>query len=115
MVLIMKKLPLKIFIYFLIIGSFLTPVYSEESNKDWDSKITSKVDVETFWKRVKKIREIKYGKDSTWDVNFEYCSNWSTRTAISKGEGYIMSNLLSYTHKCLNTLRLMTKYVLEEE
>ena len=32
-----------------------------------------------------------------------------------KGEGYVMSNLIKYVHKCLNTLGLMTKYVLEEE
>ena len=64
---------------------------------------------------LKKIREIKYGKDSAWEINFDYCSNWSNKIAISKGEGYVMSNLIRYTQKCLNTLRLMTKYVLEEE
>ena len=99
----------------LIFGSFFTPIYSEEWDKKRDANITTKVDVETFWKQLKKIREIKYGKDSAWEINFDYCSNWSNKIAISKGEGYVMSNLIRHTQKCLNTLRLMTKYVLEEE
>ena len=111
----MKKLSSKLFIFLLIFGSFFTPIYSEEWDKDPDAKITTKIDVETFWKQVKKTRAIKYGKDSAWDTNFDYCSNWSNKIAISKGEGYVMSNLIKYTHKCLNTLGLMTKYVLEEE
>jgi len=111
----MKKLSSKLSIFFLIFGSFFTPIYSEELNKEVDAKITTKIDVETFWKQVKKTREIKYGKDLAWDVNFDYCSNWSNKIAITKGEGYIMSNLIRYTHKCLKTLSLMTKYVLEEE
>ena len=115
MVLIMKKLSSELFVFFIIIGSFFKPVYSEEWNKEWDEKITTKIDVETFWKQVKKTREIKYGKDQTWDKNFDYCSNWSSKIAISKGEGYVMSNLIKYTLKCLNTLDLMTKYILEEE
>ena len=111
----MKKLSSKLFIVFLIFGSFFTPIYSEEWNKERDAKITTKIDVETFWKQVKKTREIKYGKDSAWDVNFDYCSNWSSKIAILKGEGYVMSNLIRNAHKCLNILSLMTKYVLEEE
>ena len=111
----MKKLSSKLFIFFLIFGSFFTPIYSEKLNEGWDSNITTKIDVETFWKQVKKTRAIKYGKDSAWDTNFDYCSNWSNKIAISKGEGYVMSNLIKYAHKCLNTLGLMTKYVLEEE
>ena len=111
----MKKLSPILFIFFLIFGSFFTPIYSEEWNKERDAKITTKIDVETFWKQVKKTREIKYGKDSDWDVNFDYCSNWSNKIAITKGEGYIMSNLIRYTSKCLETLGLMTKYVLQEE
>ena len=115
MVLIMKILSSKLFIFFLIFRSFLIPVYTEELNKDWDAKITTKVDVETFWNQVKKTREIKYGKDSTWETNFDYCSKWSNRISILKLEGYVMSNLVRYTNKCLNTLEFMTKYVLEEE
>ena len=111
----MKKLSSKLFIFFLIFGSFFTPTYSEEWNKKRDAKITTKIDVETFWEQVKKTREIKYGKDSDWNINFDYCSNWSNKIAITKGEGYIMSNLIRYTSKCLETLGLMTKYVLEEE
>lgn len=111
----MKKLSTKLFIFFLIFESFFTPIYSEEWNKGRDAKITTKIDIETFWKQVKKTREMKYGKDSDWDINFDYCSYWSSKIAILKGEGYIMSNLIRYTNKCLNTLGLMTKYVLEEE
>ena len=111
----MIKLTSKIFIFLLIFGSFFTPIYSEEMDKERDANITTKIDVETFWKQLKKIREIKYGKDSAWEINFDYCSNWSNKIAISKGEGYVMSKLIRYTQKCLNTLRLMTKYVLEEE
>ena len=83
-------------------------------NRDWDAKITTKIDVGTFWNRIKKTREIKYGKDSNWDTNFDYCSNWSNRISILKSEGYVMSSLIRYTHKCLETLEFMTKYVLEE-
>ena len=111
----MKKLSSKLFLYLLIFGCFFTPKYSKEQDKERDAKITTKIDVETFWEQVKKTREIKYGKDSAWEINFDYCSNWSNKIAISKGEGYVMSNLIQYTKKCLNTLRLMTKYVLEEE
>ena len=99
----------------LIFGSFITPIYSGEWENDRDAKITTKIDVETFWKQIKKTREIKYGKDSAWEINFDYCSNWSNKIAISKGEGYVMSNLIRSTNKCLNTLGLMTKYVLEKE
>ena len=111
----MKKLSSKLFIFFLIFGSFFMPIFSEERNKHRDTTITSKVDVETFWKQVKKTREIKYGKDSAWDINFDYCSNWSSKIATLKEEGYVMSKLVKYTNKCLKTLGLMTKYVLEEE
>ena len=58
----MKKLSSKLFIFFLIFGSFFTPIYSEEWNKERDAKITTKIDVETFWKQIKKTREIKFGK-----------------------------------------------------
>ena len=111
----MKKLSSKLFIFFLIFGSFFTQIYSEDLNKERDSKIITKIDVETFWKQVKKTREIKYGKDSAWDINFDYCRNWSSKIAISKGEAYVMSNLIRYKHKCFKTLGLMTKYFLEEE
>lgn len=111
----MKKLSSKLFIFFLIFESFFTPTYSEEWNKEWDENITTKIDVQTFWNRVKETRELKYGKDASWDTNFDYCSNWSNNIAVAKGEGYVMSNLIKYTHKCLKTLDFMTKYMLEEE
>ena len=101
----------KLFLFSLIFSSFLTPVYSEK----WDEKITSKVDVETFWKQVKETREIKYGRDEVWDKNMDYCSYWSENIALTKGEGLVMSNLITYADKCMNTLNLMTKYVLEKE
>ena len=58
----MKKLSSKLFIFFLIFGSFFTPIYSEEWNKEWDAKITTKVDVETFWKQVKKLEKANMEK-----------------------------------------------------
>lgn len=107
----MCKLFSKLILFSLFFRSDLNPVYSEK----WDENITTKVEVRTFWNRVKETREIKYGKDPNWDKNFDFCSDWSNNIAISKGEGYVMSNLIRYTHKCLNTLDFMTKYVLEEE
>ena len=59
-----------LFIFSLIFSSVLTPVYSEK----WDKNITSKIDVQTFWKKVKETREIKYGKDDGWDKIREYCT-----------------------------------------
>ena len=100
-----------LFISSLIFSSVLTPVYSEK----WDKKITSKVDVATFWKQLKETREIKYGKDEGWDKNMDYCSYWSENIALSKGEGLVMSKLIKYADKCMNTLQFMTKYILEEE
>ena len=100
-----------LFISSLIFSSVLTPVYSEK----WDEKITSKVDVETFWKQLKETREIKYGKDEGWDKNMDYCSYWSENIALTKGEGLVMSNLIKYAGKCMNILNFMTKNALEKE
>ena len=108
-----KKLS-NLFISSIIFSSVLTPVKSQEWDKKWDENITTKIDVQTFWNRVKETRELKYGKDASWDTNFDYCSNWSNNIAVAKGEGYVMSNLIKYTHKCLNTLDFMTKYMLDE-
>ena len=99
-----------LFIFSLIFSSVLTPVYSEK----WDKNITSKIDVQTFWKQVKETREIKYGKDEGWDKNMDYCSYWSENIALTKGEGLVMSNLIKYADKCMNTLNFMTKYMLDE-
>ncbi len=43
------------------------------------------LDVESFWNQVKETREIKYGKDSSWDKNMNYCSCFSEKIALSKG------------------------------
>ena len=99
-----------LFIFSLIFSSVLTPVYSEK----WDKNITSKIDVQTFWKQVKETRELKYGKDPSWDKNMDYCSYFSEKIAVSKGEGLVMSNLIKYADKCMNTLNFMTKYLLDE-
>ena len=104
----------KIFQRFLIIF-FVSPFFITSKAEQWDKNITTKVDVESFWNQLKEIREKKYGVDKDWDKNMDYCSYFAEKIAISKGEGYIMSNLIRYTHKCLNTLGLMTKYVLEKE
>ena len=104
-----KKLS-NLFISSLIFSSVLTPVYSEK----WDEKITSKVDVETFWKQLKETREIKYGKDEGWDKNMDYCSYWSENIALTKGEGLVMSKLIKYADKCMNTLNFMTRFMFDE-
>ena len=106
----MKPFSSKLILFSLISGSLLTPVYSEK----WDKNITSKIDVQTFWKQVKETREIKYGKDEGWDKNMDYCSYWSENIALTKGEGLVMSNLIKYADKCMNTLNFMTKYMLDE-
>ena len=99
-----------LFIFSLIFSSVLTPVYSEK----WDKNITSKIDVQTFWKKVKETREIKYGKDDGWDKNMDYCSYWSENIALTKGVGLVMSKLIKYADKCMNTLNFMTQYMLDE-
>ena len=104
-----KKLS-NLFISSLIFSSVLTPVYSEK----WDKNITSKIDVQTFWKQVKETREIKYGKDEGWNKNIDFCSYWSENIALTKGEGLVMSKLIKYADKCMNTLNFMTKYMLDE-
>lgn len=99
---------------FLII-SLISPFFITANAEQWDKNITTKVDVESFWKQVKETREIKYGRDEGWDKNMDYCSYWSENIALTKGEGLVMSNLITYADKCMNTLNLMTKYVLEKE
>ena len=89
-------------------------VSNTKTDPKWDEKITSKIDVQTFWKQVKETREIKYGKDEGWDKNMDYCSYWSENIALTKGEGLVMSNLIKYADKCMNTLNFMTKYMLDE-
>ena len=85
------------------------PSYSEQ----WDKNITTKIDVDTFWKEVKDTRKLKYGEDIGWDTNMDYCSYFAENIAKSKGEGYVMSRF-KYADKCMNTLNFMTDYVLNE-
>jgi hypothetical protein len=106
---------LKKSIKFLTALSLTVPFLITANAEKWDKKITTKVDVETFWNQVKETREIKYGKDPSWDKNMDYCSYFAEKIALSKGEGYLMSNLIKYADKCHKTLNFMTKYLLEEE
>ena len=104
----------KVFPKFLIL-SLCSPFLIAANAEQWDKKITTKVDVETFWNQVKETREIKYGVDPSWDKNMDYCSYFAEKIALSKGEGYVMSNLIKYADKCHKTLNFMTKYLLKEE
>ena len=44
----------------------------------------------------------------------DYCAYFSEKIALAKGEGLVMSNLIKYADKCMNTLNFMTDYVLNE-
>jgi hypothetical protein len=44
----------------------------------------------------------------------DYCSYFAENIAKSKGEGYVMSQLIKYADKCMNTLNFMADYVLNE-
>lgn len=35
----------------------------QANTEQWDKNITTKGEVEAFWKQVKEIRKIKYGED----------------------------------------------------
>ena len=106
----MKK-SIKLLTVLSLSGAFLISANAEQ----WDKNITTKIDVASFWKQLKETREIKYGKDPSWDKNMDYCSYFAEKIALSKGEGYVMSNLIKYADKCHKTLNFMTKYLLEEE
>ena len=105
----MKK-SIKLLTVLSLSGAFLISANAEQ----WDKNITTKIDVESFWNQVKETRELKYGKDPNWDKNMDYCSYFSEKIAVSKGEGLVMSNLIKYADKCMNTLNFMTKYLLDE-
>ena len=94
--------------------SLTVPFLMTANSEQWDKNITTKIDVESFWKQVKETREIKYGKDPSWDKNMDYCSYFAEKIAISKGEGLAMSKLIKYSNKCHQTLNFMTKYLLNE-
>ena len=99
------------FLFLFLCSLFLATANSEQ----WDKNITTKIDVESFWKQVKETRESKYGVDKEWDKNMDYCSYFAEKIALSKGEGLIMSKLIKYANKCHKTLNLMTNYLLEEK
>ena len=101
---------LKLLIVFSVLGAQIIDANAEQ----WDKNITTKVDVDSFWKQVKETRERKYGVDKEWDKNMDYCSYFAEKIALSKGEGLIMSKLIKYANKCHKTLNLMTNYLLEE-
>ena len=79
-----------------------------------NENVITKIEVDDFWNQLKEIRKIKYGIDEEWEINIDYCSNWSKRAAISNGEGYIMSNLVTYTNICMETLSKMNDMVFLE-
>ena len=106
----MKK-SIKLLTVLSLSGAFLISANAEQ----WDKNITTKIDVESFWKQVKETREIKYGVDPSWDKNMDYCSYFAEKIALSKGEGYVMSKLIKYADKCHKTLNFMTNYLLEEK
>ena len=101
-------------IKFLTALSLTVPFLITANAEKWDKNITTKIDVESFWKQVKETREIKYGIDPSWDKNMDYCSYFSEKIALAKGEGLVMSNLIKYADKCMNTLNFMADYVLNE-
>jgi len=98
----------------LTVFSVLGTLIIDANAQQWDKNITTKIDVESFWNQVKETRELKYGKDPSWDKNMDYCSYFSEKIALAKGEGLVMSNLIKYADKCMNTLNFMTKYMLDE-
>ena len=76
-----------------------------------NENVITKIEVDDFWKQLKEIRETKYGIDEVWEKNIDYCSGWSERVALSKDEGFIMSNLVAYTNVCMETLSKMDEMI----
>ena len=74
--------------------SLTVPFLMTANAEQWDKNITTKIDVESFWKQVKETREIKYGKDPSWDKNMDYCCYFEKKIALSKGKGNVMRNLI---------------------
>ena len=74
-----------------------------------DEIITSKIDVQTFWKQLKETLEINHRKEEGWDRKIDYCSYFSENIALIKGEGLVMYKLIKYADKCIKTLNLMTQ------
>ena len=44
----------------------------------------------------------------------DYCSYWSENIALTKGEGLVLSKLIKYADKCMNTLNFMTRFMFDE-
>ena len=61
------------------------------------------------------LTAIKFAIDEKWEINIDYCSNWSEGVALSKDGGYIMSNLVAYTNMCMDTLSKMTEMIYLEK
>ena len=76
-----------------------------------NENVITKIEIDDFWKQLKDIRETKYGIDEVWEKNIDYCSDWSERVALSKDEGFIMSNLVAYTNICMDTLSKMDEII----
>ena len=76
-----------------------------------NENVITKIEVDDFWKQLKEIRETKYGIDEVWEKNIDYCSDWSERVALSKDEGFIMSNLVAYTNTCMEILSKMDEMI----
>ena len=76
-----------------------------------NENVITKIEIDGFWKQLKEIRETKYGIDEVWEKNIDYCSDWSERVALSKDEGFIMSNLVTYTNICMETLIKMDEMI----
>ncbi len=90
-----------------LLALFLLIPFFSFSNENFITKI----EVDDFWKQLKEIREAKYGIDEVWEKNINYCSDWSERVALSKDEGFIMSNLVAYTNICMETLGNMDEMI----
>ena len=71
-------------IKFLLIVSASGVISTTTHSEEWDKNITSKIDVDSFWLEVKKVREIKYGVDASWDKNMDYCSYSQRRLPLLK-------------------------------
>ena len=104
---------LKKSIKLLIAISLTVPFLITAKTEQLDKNITTKVDVKSFWNQLKRTREIKYGINEEWNRNIDYCSYWSEKVALSKGEELVVSNLMKYATKCMATLKQMTKTMYE--
>ena len=80
-------------------------------NKNKDMKAT----MEEFWKKLKETREIKYGKDNHFELNLDYCREFSEISVIHKGNDWNLKNIVKYCYWCMDKLNKMTREVKNEE